>query len=286
MAKILGESGRYVSNAAEREWQKLITVAFAAIFIIGVLEGLVIAPFFIKMTLPTWARATLFIGAFPALYGLVKWCFRKMEDIAKKRKAFIRGADGENQVARSLTTLPDSFHVIHDLATPFGNLDHVVVGPTGVFIIDAKSWRGVVAADGKGELLINGEPTDKREVRALIARTMNIRDKVRTLAPGIDIFYQAVFAFTAARVEAKWGATGSLHCVREDQLKEYILDTKFRKALAPAQALTLAQAFLALAHMETDFTEKSDLRRGPSEGLETAARAQELTDRTRAARQG
>jgi len=46
-----------------------------------------------------------------------------------------KGATGEATVALALTRFPDSFSVINDLATPFGNLDHVVVGPTGVFIL-------------------------------------------------------------------------------------------------------------------------------------------------------
>lgn len=274
MAKILGESGRYVSNAADKEWRKLILLTFGAVFIIGVVEGLVIAPYFVKMMLPRWAKATVFISAVPAMYGLQRWCLRRMDEIDKKRKALVRGADGENQTARALTGLPDSYHVIHDLATPFGNLDHVVVGSTGVFILDAKSWRGVVTADGKGELLLNGKPTDKPYVRAFVARTMNIREKVRILAPGADVFFQAVFAFTSARVDAKWGTTGQVHCMREEQLRDYILEAKPRKPLATAEVLSLAQAFLALAHMESDFTERAVLSRKTGSGSATPSAAQ------------
>lgn len=255
MAKIFGESGRYVRDAADRERQKMIALAFVAMFMMGVVEGVIIASYFVKMLLPTWAQATIFISVFPALYGIYKWCWRRMDEIEKKRKAFSRGAHGEDQVAKTLQTLPDTFYVIHDLATPFGNVDHAVVGPTGVFLIDTKSWRGVVTSDGKGELLVNGKPTGKREVRAFIARIMSIRDKVHVLVPKIDVFYQAVFVFTSARVDANFGTTGSLHCLREDQLRDYILDTKFRRALTATEVQTLAQAFLALAHMEKEFTE-------------------------------
>jgi hypothetical protein len=81
-----------------------------------------------------------------------------------------RGAAGEIHVGNILTDFPDDFCVINDLTTPFGNLDHVVVGPTGVFVLDSKNWRGVVSADGKGELLLNGQPTDKPHVRQFVGR--------------------------------------------------------------------------------------------------------------------
>ena len=51
------------------------------------------------------------------------------------------------------------FRTVHDLTTLFANVDHVVIGPIGVFILDAKAWRGVVQPDGKEELLVNGQTT-------------------------------------------------------------------------------------------------------------------------------
>jgi hypothetical protein len=180
-----------------------------------------------------------------------------MRNIEKRRNAYRRGAEGEDQVARIVASFPDDFHVIHDLATPFGNVDHVVVGPTGVFFLDTKSWRGVITANGDGELLVNGHPTEKPQVRPFLARMLAIRDEVRILAPGLDPFYQAVFVFTSARVEAKWGATGSVHCIRDEQLHEYIVEKNFGRRLRPEEVLTLARAFLALAHMDRDFTERA-----------------------------
>jgi hypothetical protein len=58
----------------------------------------------------------------------------------------------EISVGYKLSDFPDGFYIINDLKTESGNLDHVVIGPTGVFALDTKSWRGVVSADGKGEL--------------------------------------------------------------------------------------------------------------------------------------
>ena len=129
-----------------------------------------------------------------------------------------------------------------------------MVGPTGVFIIDTKNWRGVVSADGKGELLLNGKPTDKPFVRQFVGRMMGVRDKVVGLiASGREVFYDALLVFTSARVEANWGKTSSANCMRDDQLYAYIVQKDFGRKLEPLEAEQIAQAFLAVARMDKDF---------------------------------
>jgi hypothetical protein len=156
-------------------------------------------------------------------------------------------------VGAILEGLPVEFCVINDLKTPFGNLDHVVVGRTGVFILETKNWRGVVSADGKGELLHNSRPTDKPTVRQFVGRMLGVRDKVKTLVPDVDPYYEAVFVFPSARVDAKWGTTGKVNCIRDDQLFDYIVEKDFGKGLKPDEVERIAQAFLGLAVMEKEF---------------------------------
>jgi Nuclease-related domain len=67
--------------------------------------------------------------------------------------AWRRGADGERRTARLLDRLTcEGYVVFHDLALPGSpvNVDHLVIGPTGVFVIDSKQWTGSVrhSADG------------------------------------------------------------------------------------------------------------------------------------------
>jgi Nuclease-related domain len=42
--------------------------------------------------------------------------------------------------------------VFHDLALPGspGNVDHLVIGPSGVFVIDSKQWTGSIHQSGDG----------------------------------------------------------------------------------------------------------------------------------------
>jgi hypothetical protein len=86
-----------------------------------------------------------------AVAVLVGWRLRFRP--SEQARAWQRGARGERQTARLLDRLGrDGYVVFHDLALPDSpaNLDHLVVGPSGVFIVDSKQWAGSVhqSADG------------------------------------------------------------------------------------------------------------------------------------------
>jgi hypothetical protein len=72
----------------------------------------------------------------------------KAERQARVAAMFERGAEGEEATATALAALPaEEWTVFHDLRWPgrkFANVDHVVVGPPGVFVIDSKNWTGSV----------------------------------------------------------------------------------------------------------------------------------------------
>ena len=69
--------------------------------------------------------------------------------------AWRRGAAGERRTARLLGPLErHGWVVLHDLAVPGSraNLDHPVIGPGGVFVIDSKQYRGRLQLDPSGRL--------------------------------------------------------------------------------------------------------------------------------------
>jgi hypothetical protein len=69
--------------------------------------------------------------------------------------AWRRGAAGERRTARLLAALErHGWAVLHDLALPGSraNLDHLAIGPGGVFVIDSKHYRGRLQLDPSGRL--------------------------------------------------------------------------------------------------------------------------------------
>ena len=61
-----------------------------------------------------------------------------------QERAWRRGAEGEEEVARQLRKLGDGWRILHSV--PIGSretdIDHVVIGPPGVFVLNAKNHFG------------------------------------------------------------------------------------------------------------------------------------------------
>jgi hypothetical protein len=72
--------------------------------------------------------------------------------------AWKRGAIGESKLAAALAEVPQ-VRALHDrrVRGTRGNIDHIVVGPTGVFVIDAKLYRGVIRVRDRGTLFKTDE---------------------------------------------------------------------------------------------------------------------------------
>ncbi len=72
------------------------------------------------------------------------------------------GAIGEETVGLVLADVPD-VRVLHDRAIPGtrANIDHIVVGPAGVFVVDAKRYRGRIEVRDRGSLF-------RRDLRLVI----------------------------------------------------------------------------------------------------------------------
>jgi hypothetical protein len=81
---------------------------------------------------------------------------------------------------------------------------------------------------------------------------MDIKEKIKVLSP-VESYIQGVFAFPSAYVEAKWGTTGYIHCVKDEGLYDHIVENKRSRKLTKEEIDGLSQAFLALATMDKGF---------------------------------
>jgi hypothetical protein len=87
------------------------------------------------------------------------------------------GAEGERKTAKQLSKLPPGWRVWHDLNGPRGNIDHLVVGRGGVFVLDTKNWtdRSVSFERGVPVSTSRHRPTsrflDHRLAGAMLARS-------------------------------------------------------------------------------------------------------------------
>jgi hypothetical protein len=102
------------------------------------------------------------------------------EGPSARELAFAKGADGEERLGTQLNHAAarlGGVAVLHDLVLPgkLANIDHLVIGPAGVTIVDAKAWEGRVwvgrAVIGQGR---RGRRKPIEGMRAQLARVHQV----------------------------------------------------------------------------------------------------------------
>lgn len=88
---------------------------------------------------------------------------RELERAERNARAWSDGAAGEALVAKTLIEVePYGWLALHDVhwpGRPKANLDHILVGPGGILVVDAKNWSGDVRLSS-GVLRQNGYRRD------------------------------------------------------------------------------------------------------------------------------
>jgi hypothetical protein len=85
-------------------------------------------------------------------------------DEPQSTRAWEQGSVGEQELAEALATV-EGVRVLHDRRVPAtrGNIDHIVVAPAGLFVVDAKRYKGLIRIRDVGGLF-------KRDDRLYVGR--------------------------------------------------------------------------------------------------------------------
>jgi Nuclease-related domain/Topoisomerase DNA binding C4 zinc finger len=131
-------------------------------------------------------------------------------------RAWPKGVDGESVTGLWLSRLPEGWHVFHDVPVGErgGNIDHLVIGPGGVFTVNTKNLGGKVWVGAKA-VLHNGHRTDflrkataeahraSRLLSAVVGRPVEVRGVLAILADGWTIEQEPVDVFVRGPRAAK-----------------------------------------------------------------------------------
>lgn len=252
MAITFGAPGEHAARQSVKTFKKMFLTVTGVIGLLCLSEGLVFS--MLLMTRGNSLILTAIAGAFAVVaIATCRVYSRRLEAHETERMAWRMGAIGECAVAAELNRLSDKFTIFNNINTIRGNLDHVVVGPTGLFAIETKNWTGLIAAAPGGELTRNGHAATKPHVRKFMGRAMMMREQFVALTHSDKYFVRAVMVFPKAHVDARWGATGKVHCVRLNRLCDYIEDPKFSAKLSGKQTEQLVRALQGIASMDMDF---------------------------------
>lgn len=163
-------------------WVLLLTIAAVAVITVGSVHG----------DWLVWALG-LVAGVLVCFYVFV----RDFPPEFIERHAW--GSEAERRTARELESLRSSGYLVrHDIRTKWGNWDHVVVGPGGVFLIDTKSLGGSV---GVGEdtvfVVRSNDPRDNYSAKVgskIRGQAFQLKEEIQSQT-GVSVWIQGIACF-------------------------------------------------------------------------------------------
>src|SRR4051794_24982833 len=170
-----GDYARQRYRRGVRRWRAKIRLR-----LIAVLSPLVLVGVLLGVRDPHWTQ--WFAGAaFGGALSLWMWVRDAPPHYVENWQ---RGFEGEMQTARALAALPAGWRVWHDVPATYGNFDHIVVGPAGVFVLDSKLFRGELRVDDRGARLLQALDDDNEfglggMTRKVVSLAVDLRSRLR-----------------------------------------------------------------------------------------------------------
>ena len=169
------------------------------------------------------------------------------------------GADGEKATARQLRPLlKQGWALYHDIEIEHGNIDHVLVGPAGVFMLESKRLNGAAKVEA-GKLVVRWieDPEDGYENNSIGGRARSAAYSLHSglKSAGVDVWVQGVVVLWAD-FEQRSIESDKVAWVRGDALAAIMAARPVRYSDDALDRLTLATRSVVTA-----------LRRGGSVGV-------------------
>jgi hypothetical protein len=152
--------------------------------------------------------------------------------ISADERAWWRGARGEELVAKRLARIDDTWSVFHDIQIDARgrNVDHLVIGPGGVFCLNAKNLTGRVWVGGN-TFLVNGSRTNyveaaRREAaivstrirRASGKRELIVRPVIVVIADQLTVRSEPRDVSVVGRRQIASWLSHQAHCLELDEI--------------------------------------------------------------------
>ncbi len=141
MAHVYGKPGGYAKDEYVRKSLRTMFVLVGGTVLFMVVLGFVAGFTWHAGSTTNLCLLVSVVALALLIWRLVPFLDRFFDRKAKDAANWRAGYTGEAMVANLLESLSDEFHVFHDIRHRdlAGNIDHLVVGPTGVFVLETKT---------------------------------------------------------------------------------------------------------------------------------------------------
>jgi hypothetical protein len=229
--KLLRAGGAYLEGRARQHGARhlwIVTIGVSAAIIVGLL----------------WHPL---VGLVPLLFAM-----SQARPVYRKVGRFRAGIAGEQDVTRLLAKLPDDYVVVNDVVLPGqrGNIDHVVLGPCGIVVIETKRYGGAITCR-QGRWFQNGRPI-RNVGRQANHGALALREFLRREHPELEtttlrwVDSILVFAHPLCRLTVDRPGITS---VRFSELLDALLAKGQRRRLSTAVVKTLAHTLVREARV-------------------------------------
>ena len=155
------------------------------------------------------------------------WLFSK---IKLRTDKFNRGLVGENEIDDVLDKLSEEYvYLSEGLNTTRGNIDKIVIGPTGVWALEVKSHSGQFTFDGE-HLLRNGSPMDKDFLGQAYAEAKTLQEIINSKV-GLNVPIHPVVVFSNKYAQVRLGLKqyNGVYVIRIHCLLKLITENEYSK---------------------------------------------------------
>jgi hypothetical protein len=159
-----------------------------------------------------------------------------------------QGFEGEKQVTEVLSsTLSDDYFLINDVQLVAGkrsNIDHIVLGPTGIFVLETKNHSGKIVCYGDRWTGIGQNPFTQARVNASrVYKVIKASGIFESKLPWI----QAVVVFANKKIVLdRRKAPSKVEVVKIDELSNYI--TQETRRLSAQEIESMSKEILNVRH--------------------------------------
>lgn len=109
----------------------------------------------------------------------------------------VKEREAEKKVQKFLEdNLTEGYHLFKNIYTGYGDIDAIIVGLTGVYVVEVKSNEGLVAKNEKGYLsVIDGDSPHKNYREQIIKETFQVKKYLDNNVPELRSWVNPVLVF-------------------------------------------------------------------------------------------
>lgn len=231
-----GDSAEQRYRYLYRAWLRRVWPVLAAIGALGATSGVVGL-----LVGGGWSWGFGFVGGL--FVGVLLWI---LANPPTRILNWQWGSEGERRTAKRLRSLnAERWRVWHDLVRVSGtNVDHVVAGPGGVFVLDTKEWTGVLSiSDGRLNVQWREDPAVNKpyDLQSTAHTAVELHNLLLSRAH-VETYVQAVvviwgdFAQRKEKVKDVWFVHG-------DELVAWLEEQPHKRVFLPRVTQCLDEAW-------------------------------------------